>query len=63
MTAAQHGVGANGWERDLLKALLMRAMAIAVAWVGARNPTYGEKPMISQVNVVLLKPTLAYAYS
>jgi hypothetical protein len=23
------------------------------------TPTYGEKPTISQVNVVLLKPTLA----
>lgn len=59
MTAAQHGVRSDGWECDLLKALLTRAMAIAVALVGARNPTYGEKPTISQVNVVLLKATLA----
>jgi hypothetical protein len=59
LTAAQHCIGADGWECDLLKALLTRAIAIAVAWVGARNPTYGEKPTISQVNFVLLKATLA----
>ncbi len=59
MIAAQHGVRSDGWKCELLKAILTRAIAIAVAWVGARNPTYGEKPTISQVNVVLLKPTLA----